>query len=386
MVEELVSGRSLKLADVHLTTTAVLVFLRAPRSQILETSTIFFDFPNASVTESALLRSPRLNSLHQYFIHSLLESDSRNIDKQDRLAVQVILPYIMKLTGCCKAKYDRVIQPLALKSFCVFRIDENMIFDEIQQLLFLRRQVEAFLARFDTSRIDPPSKPDRGRESCRLLCEVIGDLKDLLSFFNADKTKWDSEYLRELFQKQIDEAKEARNTSVKLEYLSQLAYIFLPLQLATSAMGMNLKNFGTGNIELRTFLLMLAGIATLSFVPAIVPLLGIPERVRQTWSIWTYSRRVSFLFGWFCLFHEKSLNMELWYSGIDYDLHYFRGSYGPRRGQEPQCVTARITMTAALRRQYWISFPQYWQTVLNEIYDIIDRPRWGRADQHLHTA
>jgi len=59
-----------------------------------------------------------------------------------------------------------------------------------------------------------------------------------------------------VIQAQADAAKEAKNTSAKLGLLNQLAYVFLPLQLTASIMGMNLRNFDTGNLELWTFLLM----------------------------------------------------------------------------------------------------------------------------------
>ncbi|KAL8705278.1 MAG: hypothetical protein Q9201_001609 [Fulgogasparrea decipioides] len=277
----------------------------------------------------------------------------------------------------------------ALKNYDSLRLDHDILFREIQQLVTLRRQIEAFLAGIQKDDIN--SHYNQGQEVCRILREMTEDLKDLLSLYQNKDGALDSETLAGLIQAQLDESREAKKTSVKLGYLSQLAYIFLPLQLTASAMGMNLKNFGTGNIELRTFLFMLATIAALSFAPLLFRLIfeapeGSSSRIRQICTIMAYSRRAGFLFAWFCLFHHKRTNDELWDSGISWDLNFFKGQNKMRSVGGAGWARERATVSAALTSGVVNFFPRYWQRVLDELFDIIDTPQWGRKDMNYHTA
>lgn len=87
------------------------------------------------------------------------------------------------------------------------------------------------------------------------------------SFHYVKENSSNSNYHGEVFQAPADAAKEAKNTSAKLGLLNQFAYVFLPLQLTASIMAMKLRNFGTGNNELWTFLLILVAVATILSYP-----------------------------------------------------------------------------------------------------------------------
>ena len=150
-------------------------------------------------------------------------------------------------------------------------------------------------------------------------------------------------------------------------------------------MGMNLKDFGTGSIELGTFLLVFATIACLSFIPVLLPIL--PTRVFQTRAIFTHSQRAGLLFGWFCLFHRKATNSKLWDSGISWDINWFSKQVEHKRNvQSHEWARTRAIISTALRTGHFRFFPRYWQGVLDEIFDIIDSPQWRRKDPNLHTA
>ncbi|KAL8725697.1 MAG: hypothetical protein Q9181_006315 [Wetmoreana brouardii] len=369
----------------------LLLFLRAPRSQLLRTSQVFLNYPNTRATGSVFVELQRPKSLCEHYTRALLELDIPETAERERLIADAILPYITNLAGCCNANYHRCIAPRALKSFDFFRADRESLFKEIQQLVSLQRQIEAFLARSHTDNTESHGNTSQGQEICRILRELIEDLKDISSLHHSEDGTSDSENLAELIQAQLDESREAKKTSVKLGYLNQLAYIFLPLQLTASAMGMNLKNFGTGNIQLRTFLFMLATIATLSFAPLFFRAIfeapeGSSSRIRQICTIMTYSRRAGFLFAWFCLFHQKRTNNELWESGISYDLEFFKGREKIRLVDGSGWAMKRETISTALTSGVINFFPRYWQRVLDELFDIIDTPQWGRKDMNYHTA
>ncbi|KAL8716988.1 MAG: hypothetical protein Q9225_005724 [Loekoesia sp. 1 TL-2023] len=368
----------------------LLVFVRAPRSELVATSRIFFHYWNAGATGSPFLDIRPPMSLYESTIRSLSELKFPAAQQQDCLIAQVVLPYITNLAGCCKADYHRNIAPRALKNDDYGRIGPHLLLYMIRQLVTLRQEVEAFLARFCQSGSDSNSHGGRGRETCRLLSELIDDSQRLLSFHHERQRSLDSNYLGQLIQAQIDEAQEAKKTSAELGRLSQLAYIFLPLQLTASAMGMNLKDFGTGNIELRTFLLIFGAIATLSFIPMLYSLIHelMGKRISQIRAAMRYSRRAGFLFGWFCLFHRRSTNDKLWRAGgIPYDLDNFRGRRPSKRDIPGEgWAKARAGITAIIKSGPLSFLSRYWQGVLDELYDIIDSPQWGKKDPSLYTA
>lgn len=271
--KETSSQASQNSSDSFLTLSTVLLFLRAPQSQLSETSRIFFHRPNAQVTRSTLFRTQTSNSLSREFIRVLSELEISENESRDRFIAETILPYLVNLAGCCYAQYLRNIAPNALRAVDPIRTDNELLINDIQQLTQPRREVEAFLVRFPENKFGVNCTLSRSKELCRILYELTEDSKDLLLLSRAENRANESSDLGELIQAQVDEAKEAKDTSVKLGNLSQLAYVFLPLQLATSVMGMNLKTFGTGTVELRTFLIIFVIIATLSFVPILLPLI-----------------------------------------------------------------------------------------------------------------
>ncbi|KAL8832900.1 MAG: hypothetical protein Q9170_004680 [Blastenia crenularia] len=366
----------------------LLLLLRAPQKELLATSRIFFCYPGAGATRSTLLATRPPATMHELLIRSISELEVLPNQQQSDWIAKVVLPYIINLAGCCNADYHRNIAPRALKNLDIYRTDADSLLDLIRQLVSLRQEVKSFLGRFHCERADSDCTTCRGHETCRLLSQLTDDSQRLLSFSHADQRSSESDYLGKLMEAQVDEAKEAKATSAKLGRLSQLAYIFLPLQLTASAMGMNLKEFGTGNIELRTFLTMFAIIATLSFVPMLYPLVAavIGTRLSQIFSVMEHSPRAGFLFGWFCIFHRHTTNNKVFKSGIEWVLIVFQGLRTKRKTGAPGWGHLRQEITTLLNSGRFQLFPRYWQGVLDEIYGIIDSPQWGKKDPSLHTA
>ena len=302
---------------------------------------------------------------------------------RERVIARVISPYLANLYGCCYATHHRTHAPRALKNSDMYRPAPDRMFDELRQLTTLKGQTELF-----QSHIDQGAFEQSDFRIHRQLCDLIVDVKDLLSFSCADNASSASHKLEELIQAQVDEAKEAKKTSAKLGLLSQLAYFFLPLQVTVSALGMNLQALGTGNVQLRSFFLVLAFLAIVSFVPMLSPILS-GKRISDIGEISRHSRRLAFLFGWFCLCHGSITNDKLSNCGTGYDLKILSGRYNLRRrivGDQTFWRNGRTQFIAALQSQPFLFLPRYWKKVVEEIFDIIDKPNWGRDEEHLHRA
>ncbi|KAI4166685.1 MAG: hypothetical protein LQ343_007838 [Gyalolechia ehrenbergii] len=206
----------------------VLLFIRSPRSKLVATSRVFFHYPNVGATASAFLDTQPPTSLYELLIRSLPELMFPATQQQDFAIAEAILPYINNLAACCKADYHRNIAPRALKNGDIYRTEPDGLLDMIRQLTTLQQEVEAFLSRFREDTSTSICNRGRGQEICRLISQLTDDSQRLLTYKERSS---ESEYLGDLIQAQVDEAKQAKKTSAELGRLSQLAYIFLPLQL-----------------------------------------------------------------------------------------------------------------------------------------------------------
>ena len=361
------------------------MFLRAPRSHLFDNSSIFLHYPNTRATESALLETQRPESLSDVFFHTLLEFASDNQNK-DCLILATILPYINNLASCCRAYYYRLISLEKLEPSHFDNLDDDLLFNEMQQIILFQREVEEFCGIFSKGHVTPYSLTSQSQATCRVLRELTKDLKRFSSFVRAVGSVNDSNHLGGLMQALTTEAEEARKTSRKLGYLTQTAYIFLPLQLTATIMGMNLEKFGTGNIDFATFSIALVTIATLSFVLVFIQSEVRFDRISQIRVIAKHSRRAATLYGMFCLFHSKTINDELWESGIKYDLDFFKGVCSKRQIGGDGWVRTRAGVYAALRSHFLSFFPRYWERVLDELFSIIDSPQWKKKDNTHHIA
>lgn len=362
----------------------LLLFVRAPQSELVATSRVFFHYPYVGNTALSFLNTQPPKSLYELLIRSLPELALPKKKQQGYAIAKVVATYFNNLAECCKADYRRNIAPRALKSIDILRTEPDTLLDVTRQFVTLRQEVEAFNDKFHAYTCNM----GRGKETCSLLSQLTEESQRLLSFWHNQDRSSESEDLRRLIQAQVDETKQAKKTSAELGRLSQLAYIFLPLQLTTSAMGMNLKDFGTGTIEMRTFLLMFGAIAALSLVPLLYPLISklINDRIPQMIAMMKYSRRAGFLFGLFCLFHRRETNDSLLQCGIKWDLDSFEGRQGKRPGDNFYVTDQRDKLSTSLKKQWLVGFPRFWQKVCDEIFNIIDAPRWGGKDTGLHTA
>ncbi|KAL9620226.1 MAG: hypothetical protein Q9160_005235 [Pyrenula sp. 1 TL-2023] len=366
-----------------------LLFLRTSSDQPMDTSRIFFSRQGLAVTGSTLLTTRISRSLAQELVHAISKQDIPQEATEYFVIGQLALSYITNLAGCCTASYRRELAPRAFRNHDFNRTNSDKIHDEIRHLRDLRYETESFLKQISYDQNEKLPKNDRNREICRLLLDLEECLKDLLSLYLAKGRETQSEYLGKLSQAQIDQAKEAKETSKSLGYLSRLAYMSLPLQLTTSAMGMNLKVFGTGNVELKTVIFMLSMLASLSFVLVLLPLIFSArfKRLSQIGEASRYSKRAALLFAWFCLFHGKTVNDKVWESGMSYDINFFKGQISTSRTVNAEGWASHRNRKRDELRSIFIPVfpPSYWKGVLDELINTIDSPRWRRRSEDDHA-
>ncbi|KAF2237992.1 hypothetical protein EV356DRAFT_332540 [Viridothelium virens] len=369
--------------------TTLLVLLRASQDSLIDMSRVFWYHSNAHGARSNFQKPLHSASLGDYFVSALLDSEFSEATETSRILTGVILPYVTNLTSCCVARYHRELAPAVLRARSGLRVDEEILFDDIRQTVVLRRQIESFLHASYVQGTEMDRTTKFGFEACRLLCELTEDLERLRSSCKTGDRSSQTEYLEELMQAQVDEVKASKATSEQLGLLSRLAYVFLPLQLTTSVLGMNLRDFGSGQVELRTFLVVLSTITSLSFVPLLFPLVFGPpwKRIPQVYEISRYSLRVGLLFGWFCFFHSEHINDRVWESGIEWDVKAFeiRSAFRRDIGSE-KWTNRRRGVLEALERQHFSFFPGYWQTLLDKLFEIVDSPGWQGRATRPHAA
>ena len=360
-----------------------MTFLRAPRSNVVSNSKVFLNHLDFRLTASSLLRSEAPYSLDKLLVSEVCRLRFSKEDGKDWrwLVLKIALPYVNNLTNCSLAIYNRETAPRALKPHDRYRTDDDMLYEDIRDISELRRSIESLLNFHCCKPVQSHLQIERGQEIRRHLQALIDDLKDLKSFYESNSRSTENDYLGELIQSQVDRADEAKEVSSKLSRLSQLAYVFLPLQLSTSVLGMNLKEFGTGNIGMKTFVSVLVMIAILLFVPIIWPFVwsclfeATWQTITRIQSIRGYSSRVALLYGWFCICHSKKLNNELWGSGIEHDLKFFEGKFFNRKLGESRWSRVHERIFNSLKQDVLSFFPKYWQEVLDEIFRIIDEPQ-----------
>ena len=380
--------------------------MRSPEvSDFSKYGRIFLPSDDMQVTNTSFFAAKPHARLSCQLVKNLCETSFGEVSDPMALLYASFLPYMRNLTAYVCAQHQRIVADRELDEWAPG--DEPIIFDEklLKGTILLQRQFRHFRAQFSSSTDPFEALAGTATHINQLLKDIIADHRDLSVLYQVTERRQEHSMLTTLIQFQIDEAQQSNETSVKLKFLSQLTYVFLPLQLTVSALGMNLKNFGTGNVDYRTLFHILFVILVLSLGPVVfLPVLvATRHRVGQCQQIWPHSRRVAVLFGYFCLFHRHSTNDKLWRSGILRDIAVFNSeTIGPRRvervlsdGPQRTVVDAfdhdhyhedRQTLRFAINSGLFVLSPVYWSRIVDEIYAIIDQPQWGKLGAKQHTT
>lgn len=319
----------------------------------------------------------RFRSIKDYVLHGI-----EQLPEKDLLSPETTLNGILSLfidPFVCNAYgyLQRHTCPASPWLYDRDLFDDDTLFRDIREVQQLKRQVSSFVLQDGSV----PPYPFL-RSACRILEDLCQDLQQLQSLQRSTDGGNANERLRELIQEQTEESQESLRTSVQVGRLSRLAYLFLPLQLTTSILGMNLEVFGAGSLAVYTFFSILGLLCTFSFLPIALPEI-LPLEILSRWrSAQQYSRRVAYLYVLFYFTHGKSLNDSLWGCGISYDIGHFQGRRRRRDVTGPGWKSSQDRLLVRLKEERLSFFPQFWQERVKEIFEIIDKPQWGREKSH----
>ncbi|MCJ1394871.1 hypothetical protein MMC18_007751 [Xylographa bjoerkii] len=159
----------------------------------------------------------------------------------------------------------------------------------------------------------------------RNLQGLVTDVEMLLSLYdntmriyNWYNHETDSNYKVELASEQLEEAKQSKATAISLGKLSNLAFLYLPLNFVCAMLGMNLSVFGQGQVPVWVFLVLVVFFSLLTYFPIYLP--AIEERRVRHWRLAYHLTWRSVPAGfWFLAFsetHNYNQNFEVMNSGL----------------------------------------------------------------------
>ncbi len=170
----------------------------------------------------------------------------------------------------------------------------------------------------------------------RKLRSLLTDVEMLLSLYDNTMRiyEWnvhetDSDYKSELVLEQLEEAKQSKATAIILGKLSNLAFLYLPVNFVCVMLGMNLSIFGQGQVPVWVFLTLVVFFGLLTYLPIYLPPVD-QRRVRLCRLAYRLSRRsisAGFWFLAFSLTHNYHQNFEIMNSGL---AQVFLGYTGAR--------------------------------------------------------
>jgi hypothetical protein len=164
---------------------------------------------------------------------------------------------------------------------------------------------------------------------------VLTDIEMLLSLYDNTMRIYDwhiretnSDYKVTLASEQLEEARESKATAISLGKLSNLAFLYLPINVVCAMLGMNLSIYGQGEVPMWVFFVLIVFFGLLTYLPVFLPKID-QRRVRLYKVAYHLARRsipAGFWFLAFCSTHSYHQSFEIMNSGL---AHVFLGYTGP---------------------------------------------------------
>ena len=319
----------------------------------------------------------KIQTIKDSLLYGLEQTSAEAFSSPDSALERIAALLSESVVSQAYGNLQRCLSPLALKPHDAYRFDGDTIFKDIRQVQELKRQISSFAMRGTSIGSAPSLQP-----AINILENLCQDLYQLQSLDRSKDVMTGNDYLGQLIEDQTKETRQSLSTSEQISRLSRLAFIFLPLQLTTSILGMNLELFGAGTLAVKSFVGILTLLCVISFLPVVLPQLQTVEIIRRGISAWQYSRNVGFIYICFALTHTTSMGDDMWKeSGIPSDIAHFRGAYYRRPIGDVVWTRYREDLAERLRRERWSFFPDFWRGKLSEIYEIIDKPHGAERDR-----
>ncbi|MCJ1257059.1 hypothetical protein MMC24_004884 [Lignoscripta atroalba] len=164
---------------------------------------------------------------------------------------------------------------------------------------------------------------------------LLTDAEMLLSLYDHTMRtyEWyiregDSDYKDELASEQLQEARESKATAISLGKLSNMAFLYLPINFVCAMLGMNLSILGQGNVPMWVFLVLVVFFSLLTYLAVLRPKMD-ERRVRFYWVAYHLAWRsvpAGFWFLAFSLTHSYDQNFKIMNSGLAQAFLGYTGS------------------------------------------------------------
>lgn len=140
------------------------------------------------------------------------------------------------------------------------------------------------------------------------LRSLLTDVEMLLSLYDNTMRiyEWnvhetDSDYKAEPASEQLEETKQSKATAISLSRLSDLAFLYLPINFVCAMLGMNLAIFGQGQVPVWVFLMLVLFFGLLTYLPIYLPAVD-QRRILHCRVAYQLSRRSLSAGFWFLAF------------------------------------------------------------------------------------
>lgn len=154
---------------------------------------------------------------------------------------------------------------------------------------------------------------------------LLTDVDMLLSLYDSTMRVYEmyidntiSETRNELASEQLEETRESKATAISLGKLSNLAFLFIPLNFVCAMLGMNLSIFGQGSVPVWVFLMLLLFFGLLTYIPIYVPRMNVQRRRAYKVAYHLAWRTIPAGFWYFVFYstHNHQQNFEILNSGL----------------------------------------------------------------------
>lgn len=260
------------------------------------------------------------NWLGSKYIDSLLDWPPELVRMANGDVKQFIAPLIRVLLKECYAHYRNYAEPQAVNDASAGHLMPDRYLPQtrsrLQYLYNMRRMTTNLLEDTDGKEIRQAQSP---------IHDAVRDLHMLIDELTETEKYYDRLKREELVNAQLEEARKSTETALGVARLTKLAFIFIPLSFVTSFFGMNVRQFGNGNIDLWIFFATAAALIGLTFAPFFIKA---PSGVVTlcTIKLFLESPYIGLCFSAFALFNSRETNQSLCDLGPVYYLS--KGSRG----------------------------------------------------------
>lgn len=196
------------------------------------------------------------------------------------------------------------------------------------ELVKLKQDLSGYLGPFTSEQklVAIPRGSDSAEDSYRQKLQgLLTDAEMLLSLYDHTMRIYEwrinerrSDYKGYLASEQVEETKESKATAISLGKLSNVAFLFLPINFVCAMLGMNLLILGQGNVPMWVFLMSVIFFGFLTYLPAFLSKTD-EQRVqlhRTAYHLAGRSIPAGFWFIAFFLTHDHGQNFEIMNCGL----------------------------------------------------------------------